>query len=118
MIVLTGGAGFIGSCFLSKLNENGIDDILVVDHLGSSDKWKNLQGKRFQDYIEKDDFLKLVEDNKLAKPKYVVHMGACSSTTFTDGSYFIKNNYEYTKKLAKWALLHKVPFLYASSCTT
>ncbi len=118
MIILTGGAGFIGSCFLWKLNSEGISDIIVVDELDSTDKWKNLLGKRFYDYIQKDDFLRLMNENKLPEPKHIVHMGACSSTTCTDGAYFIKNNYEYSKSIAQWAFLHRVPFLYASSAAT
>lgn len=118
MIILTGGAGFIGSCFLRKLNDEGIDDIIVVDHLDDSEKWLNLVGKRFQDYIQKDDFLRLIEENKIPKPSFVAHMGACSSTTMTDAGYYIKNNYEYSKTLAEWALTSKSPFLYASSAAT
>lgn len=118
MIILTGGAGFIGSCFLWKLNSEGISDIIVVDELDSTDKWKNLQGKRFSDYIQKDDFLRLILEDKLRDPKHIVHMGACSSTTCTDGDYFIKNNYEYSKIIAQWAFKHKAPFLYASSAAT
>ncbi len=118
MIILTGGAGFIGSCFLRKLNDEGINDVIVVDHLDDSEKWRNLVGKKFGDYVQKDDFLRLVEENKLPRPKHIVHMGACSSTTLADAGYFIKNNYEYSKKLAEWALAHKVPFLYASSAAT
>ena len=118
MIVLTGGAGFIGSCFLGKLNEEGIDDIIVVDDLDGSGKWRNLLGKRFLDYFQKDDFLRMLEGHKLPKPGSVVHMGACSSTTLTDAAYFIKNNYEYSKTLAEWALTQKASFLYASSAAT
>jgi len=118
MIILTGGAGFIGSCFLWKLNEAGIDDIIVVDHLDDSEKWKNLIGKRFRDYVQKDDFLRMVEEHKLPKPACVIHMGACSSTTLTDADYYIKNNYEYSKILAEWTLAQKAPFLYASSAAT
>ncbi|MCK4852537.1 MAG: ADP-glyceromanno-heptose 6-epimerase [Candidatus Omnitrophica bacterium] len=118
MIILTGGAGFIGSCFLWKLNQEGMDDIIVVDHLDGTDKWRNLVGKRFRDYIQKDDFLRLVEGNKLPEPGHIVHMGACSSTTLTDAGHFIRNNYEYSKTLAKWALAHRAPFMYASSAAT
>jgi len=118
MIILTGGAGFIGSCFLQKLNEEGIRDIIVVDHLDETNKWRNLLGKSFLDYIQKDDFLSLVEEHKLPKPKAVVHMGACSSTTLTDADYYLKNNYEYSKTLAEWALTQKASFLYASSAAT
>jgi len=118
MIVLTGGAGFIGSAFLWKLNEEGINDILVVDNLGQSEKWRNLVGKRFRDYIQKDEFIEAVKEGRISKPDSIVHMGACSSTTVTDADYFIKNNYEYSKVLAEWAFKKKVPFLYASSAAT
>lgn len=117
-IILTGGAGFIGSCFLWKLNNEGIDRIIVVDNLNTSDKWRNLAGKRFLDYIQKDDFLRLLGEGKLGDIGTVVHFGACSSTTFTDGAYFIKNNYEYSKSLAGWAAARRVKFIYASSAAT
>jgi ADP-L-glycero-D-manno-heptose 6-epimerase len=118
MIILTGGAGFIGSGFLWKLNSQGIDDIIVVDELDQSEKWKNLVGKRFIDYIQKDEFLRLVVEDKLPVPTKIIHMGACSSTTCKDGAYFIQNNYEYSKILAQWAFLHKASFIYASSAAT
>jgi ADP-L-glycero-D-manno-heptose 6-epimerase len=118
MIILTGGAGFIGSCFLWKLNQEGIDDIIVVDHLDDTEKWKNLNGKKFRDYMQKDDFLCQVEKGGIKKPKHIIHMGACSSTTLTDAGYYIKNNYEYSKILAQWACKERVPFMYASSAAT
>jgi ADP-L-glycero-D-manno-heptose 6-epimerase len=118
MIYVTGGAGFIGSGFLWKLNSEGIDDIIVVDELDSSEKWKNLVGKRFLDYIQKNEFLRLVAEDKLPAPEKVIHMGACSSTTCTDAAYFIENNYEYSKVLAQWTFLHKAQFIYASSAAT
>lgn len=117
-IILTGGAGFIGSCFLWKLNNEGIGDIIVVDDIDGSGKKKNLSGKKYSDYIQKDDFLKLVEKDKLPKPGYVVHMGACTSTTLDNEDYFKKNNLEYSKSLAKWAFKHNAPLLYASSAAT
>ena len=119
MIIVTGGAGFIGSCFLLRLNQEGIDDILVVDNLSSApDKERNLNGKKFTDYLDKSDFLTLVQKNKLPKTDSVVHMGACSSTILTDEEYYMENNYEYSKTLAGWALNGKIPFLYASSAAT
>ncbi|MDR2772311.1 MAG: ADP-glyceromanno-heptose 6-epimerase [Elusimicrobiota bacterium] len=118
MIVLTGGAGFIGSCFLWKLNQEGIKDILVVDHLDDSEKWKNLIGKKFSDYVQKNDFFNLVVSRQLSKPQAVIHLGACSSTTQTDSNYYIKNNYEYSKVLALWAFENDIPFIYASSAAT
>jgi ADP-L-glycero-D-manno-heptose 6-epimerase len=115
-ILLTGGAGFIGSCLLRKLNSEGIDDIMVVDHLGCSEKWKNLTGKGFQEYMEKGDFMDCLESGKLKKAfDVIIHMGACTSTTEPDASYLIENNYGYSLKLAKFALAEKAVFLYASS---
>ncbi len=118
MIILTGGAGFIGSCLLWKLNQEGIKDIIVVDDLDSSSKWKNLVGKKFLDYFQKDDFLLLLESKKITGVKKVIHLGACSSTVLQDSDYFIKNNYEYSKRLASWALDNKLRFIYASSAAT
>ncbi|MDR0820578.1 MAG: ADP-glyceromanno-heptose 6-epimerase [Endomicrobium sp.] len=118
MIVLTGGAGFIGSCFLWKLNQEGIKDILVVDHLDNSKKWKNLVGKSFYDYIQKTDFFNAVISRQVPKPQAIVHLGACSSTIFPDANHYIKNNYEYSKVLSLWAFELRIPFIYASSAAT
>jgi ADP-L-glycero-D-manno-heptose 6-epimerase len=117
-IILTGGAGFIGSCFLWRLNKEGIRDVIVVDNINDSGKWKNLSGKNYLDYIQKNEFLRLLENNDLPVPAQVIHMGACSSTLVTDSEYLLSNNYEYSKKLAHWAFNHKAPFLYASSAAT
>lgn len=118
MIILTGGAGFIGSCFLWKLNQEGIKDVLVVDHLNNSEKWKNLVGKKYYDYIQKEDFFNAVAHRQVPKPQAIVHLGACSSTTLTDANYYIKNNYEYSKVMALWAFELGIPFIYASSAAT
>jgi ADP-L-glycero-D-manno-heptose 6-epimerase len=118
MIFLTGGAGFIGSCFLWKLNSEGIEDIVVIDELDETEKWKNLRGKKFLDYIQKNDFIEMVREHKVPTPEAVIHMGACSSTTGTDGDHYIKNNYEYSKVLAEWSLANQAYFLYASSAAT
>ncbi|MBL7196501.1 MAG: ADP-glyceromanno-heptose 6-epimerase [Candidatus Omnitrophica bacterium] len=120
MIILTGGAGFIGSCFLWRLNKEGISEIVVVDNLDDSNKNKkrNLDNKKFKEYIHKDEFIKMVEERKFLRPEFIIHMGACSSTILADKEYFLKNNYEYSKTLAQWALRYKVPFIYASSAAT
>ncbi len=116
--VITGGAWFKGSALLWKLNEEGISDLLVVDRLETSEKWKNLRRRRFSDYLEADDFLARVVSGRLPKIEGIVHLGACSSTTETDAAFLIRNNYEYTKTLAEWALAKKKRFIYASSAAT
>ncbi|MCX5681980.1 MAG: ADP-glyceromanno-heptose 6-epimerase [Candidatus Omnitrophica bacterium] len=119
MIVLTGAAGFIGSCILAALNAAGRSDILIVDHLDSDLKPKNLANKKFLDYFDKDDFLKHINTGQLSsKVECIIHMGACSSTLLQDPQYYEENNFLYTKVLAQWALDHNVRFIYASSAAT
>ncbi|MDD5155207.1 MAG: ADP-glyceromanno-heptose 6-epimerase, partial [Candidatus Omnitrophica bacterium] len=118
VIILTGGAGFIGSCFLWKLNREGINNVIVVDNLADGCKWKNLSGKKFRDYIQKGDFLDILESGKISRIKAIVHLGACSSTILDDAAYFFKNNYEYSKRLAAWAEANAARFIYASSAAT
>ncbi len=119
MIVVTGGAGFIGSAFVWKLNQEGIDDIIIVDRLGTKDKWKNLVNRRFAEFIHKDDFLPLVcEDRVPFSVTAVIHMGACSATTERDADYLWQNNYAYTRHLAQWSIKRGIRFIYASSAAT
>ncbi len=119
MIIVTGGAGFIGSALIAALNKRQITDILVVDELGTDRKWKNLRNLSFTDYVEKDDFLEMVIEDKLdSSIDAVFHLGACSDTTETNASYLIKNNYEYSKLLAQWATDADIRFIYASSAAT
>ncbi len=119
MIIVTGGAGFIGSGIIAALNKRGITDILVVDEPGCSEKQKNLENLSFADCVEKDDFLQMVIENRTpASIEAVFHMGAISSTTETNVSLITKNNYEYTKLLAHWAIKAGIRFIYASSAAT
>jgi ADP-L-glycero-D-manno-heptose 6-epimerase len=119
MIIVTGGAGFIGSAFIWKLNQEGIDDILIVDELGESDKWKNLVNRRYAEYIHKDVFLRMIRSDQVPfTPRAIIHMGACSSTTERNADYLMDNNYHYTCRLAEWALPKNIRFMYASSAAT
>lgn len=119
MIIVTGGAGFIGSAFVWKLNQEGIDNIVIVDRLGTSDKWKNLVNLRFVNYIHKDDLLEMIDTDMVPfEVDAIIHMGACSSTTERDADYLWHNNYAYTKLLAEWALERNIRFIYASSAAT
>jgi ADP-L-glycero-D-manno-heptose 6-epimerase len=115
-IIVTGGAGFIGSAVVWRLNELGHDDILIVDRMDETDKWKNLTPLKFADYIDADDFLD--ELGSFKDTKTIFHLGACSSTTETDADYMIRNNYQYTKDLAEFALANGIRFIYASSAAT
>ncbi len=124
MIIVTGGAGLIGSAVVQQLNREGREDILIVDHLATTDKWRNLVPLRFMDYLEKDAFERLLDDGTLGarlsgcRLTAVIHLGACSATTEPDATYLIKNNFEYSRKLALTALAAGARFIYASSAAT
>ncbi|MCS7199639.1 MAG: ADP-glyceromanno-heptose 6-epimerase [Caldimicrobium sp.] len=117
-IVVTGGAGFIGSNLIEALNQRGEERIIVVDHLSQGSKWKNLVGLKFKDYIDRIDFLKLIEEDKIETPAVIFHLGACSDTTVKDLHYLYENNYLYSLKLCEYALKKEVRFIYASSAAT
>jgi ADP-L-glycero-D-manno-heptose 6-epimerase len=118
MIIVTGGAGFIGSAIIAALNKRGIADILVVDE-GGKESCKNLVNLSFTDYAEKTDFLKIVTEKRInTNIEAVFHMGACSDTTETDAEYLKKNNYRYSCLLAQWATDDNVRFIHASSAAT
>ncbi len=119
MYIVTGGAGFIGSAMVWKLNQMGITDILVVDNLSTSEKWNNLVGLRYEDYLHRDQFLKyILEGDDPFATQGVVHMGACSSTTELDADFLMENNYRYTQYVCKHCLTHDARFINASSAAT
>lgn len=119
MIVVTGGAGFIGSAIVWKLNQMGHDKIVIVDELQTSEKWKNLNGLKYAEIFHKDEFITMVEDDFLPfGVGAIIHMGACSATTEKDADYLLHNNYKYTVELAKYCLRRDARFIYASSAAT
>lgn len=118
-IILTGGAGFIGSCILKELNTRGYFNIIVVDELEKSPKWKNLVGKKFREYLHKDQLFDWIKSSPLSSDvAAIIHMGACSSTVESDIDYLMENNYRYTLTLAEYALKNNCRFIYASSAAT
>lgn len=118
MIVVTGGAGFIGSNLVKGLNERGYRDILVVDDLSDGAKFRNVADCEIADYQDKDSFLAQVCDRGLSRATVAVfHLGACSTTTEWDGRFMMQNNYEYSKRLLHACLEHKTPYIYASSAS-
>jgi ADP-L-glycero-D-manno-heptose 6-epimerase len=116
-IIVTGGAGFIGSGVIRTLNDRGMKNIVVVDNLGNSEKWKNLVGKRFLDFIHKDALFEWLK-GKEQEIEAFIHLGACSSTVETDANYLLENNYRYSVRLAEYALHWGHRFIYASSAAT
>ncbi|MCH9633809.1 MAG: ADP-L-glycero-D-manno-heptose-6-epimerase [Chlamydiae bacterium] len=119
LIILTGGAGFIGSCILRLLNELGMSNVVVVDQLGSSDKWRNLSNKKFLEYIDKKNLMTWLDvSDRASEIEAIIHMGACSSTVETNVDYLMENNYRYTLNLAEFALKNDIRFIYASSAAT
>jgi len=119
MIIVTGGAGFIGSNIVKALNARGRSDIIVVDNLSSGVKFKNLADCEIADYIDKEDFIARVQigDDFGGNVEAVFHEGACSSTTEWDGRYMMRNNYDYSKALLQWCLARKAAYIYASSAS-
>ncbi|OEE64397.1 ADP-glyceromanno-heptose 6-epimerase [Enterovibrio norvegicus] len=119
MIIVTGGAGMIGSNIVKALNEQGINDILVVDNLKDGTKFVNLVDLDIADYMDKEDFItQIMAGDDFGPIEAIFHEGACSATTEWDGKYMMLNNYEYSKELLHFCLEREIPFLYASSAAT
>src|SRR5574338_810167 len=119
MIVVTGGAGFIGSAIVWKLNQMGKTNIIIVDELGKDEKWKNMVGLKYDDFVNKLEFIEQILDDAIPyNLDAIIHMGANSSTTERDADHLMDNNYNYTKELAKYCVEKNIRFIYASSAAT
>lgn len=114
-IIVTGGAGFIGSAIVRELNGRGYENIIIVDNLSESTKHLNLNNRKFSDYIPKQEFLSILP--KMGKLEYIFHEGACSDTTNSDGNYMMANNYAYTKAIVDYCVQNQVDLSYASSAS-
>lgn len=119
-IVVTGGAGFIGSCMVRTLNDSGVEDIIIVDNIASTDKWLNIRNKKYREYVHKNLFLERLKEGFYDGDEIsaIIHMGACSATTEMDFDYLYQNNFEYTKTLWNYCKEKQISFLYASSAAT
>ena len=117
-IILTGAAGFIGRNAVAELNARGNTDLLLVDKLGTDEKWQNLLGLRFEDIIDPAELLSHAESSTLGPIDSIIHLGACSATTERDADFLLKNNYHFTRMLCEWCLKHDTRFVYASSAAT
>jgi ADP-L-glycero-D-manno-heptose 6-epimerase len=116
-LVVTVAAGFIGSCTVKYLNDRGITNLLLVDDLKKTEKWKNLLNKKYSDFISRHDLFKWLEGKEDIVQAFI-HLGACSDTLETDENYLLENNFRYTVRLAEYALKHGKRFIYASSAAT
>jgi ADP-L-glycero-D-manno-heptose 6-epimerase len=117
-IIVTGAAGFIGRNVAEALNQRGYENLLLVDHLGTDEKWHNLVGLKYEDLLQPAYFLELVNQDKLGVADACIHLGACSATTEKNADYLLENNYRYTRYLCEWSIRRQVRFVYASSAAT
>jgi ADP-L-glycero-D-manno-heptose 6-epimerase len=117
-ILVTGGAGFIGSAVVWKLNQHGCSDVVIADRSGREERAPNLRPLKFAAYVDSSALLKKLSDGSLGTFDCIFHLGACSSTTETDEDYLRRNNFEYSRDLAAWALAAGTRFVYASSAAT
>lgn len=117
-IIVTGAAGFIGRNLVAELNARGRRDLLLVDQLGTEEKWRNLVGLRFDDLLSPDDFRTRLRAGSLPMVETVFHLGACSATTERDADYLYDNNTRFSRELCEWCLQHQTRFIYASSAAT
>jgi len=115
---VTGAAGFIGTNTVRALNAAGREDVIVVDELGTDDKWRNLTDQAFADYMDLHEFRERAMLDDLPEVEAVIHLGACSATTEPDADYLADNNYAYTRDLCEWSLRTGARFVYASSAAT
>jgi ADP-L-glycero-D-manno-heptose 6-epimerase len=117
LIVITGASGFIGSCCVKYLNEKGFNNLLLVDDIKKTEKWKNLVNKKCVDFISRNELFQWLQ-GKERDIEAFIHLGACSDTMETDGNYLMENNFRYSVRLAEYALAHGHRFIYASSAAT
>jgi ADP-L-glycero-D-manno-heptose 6-epimerase len=118
LTVVTGAAGFIGRNTVAEFNRRGLTDLILVDSLGSDDKWQNLRGLQYEDLLQPTEFFEWLGKLGLQRVDAVVHLGACSSTTESDADYLLENNYRFTRRLCEWSLAQHTRFVYASSAAT